>query len=757
MAYGNPNLLPIAASTFEGGTSQWAASGANATTTVQTTTKLSGTYGLRVTATATGEATIWMTTRVAASAGTEYVARVPVGLAAALAGLTVRVNIEWWSAVTGGTQVGFKSGPTASVVNATGFNNAGYAAVADRAPVGATHMALTFTINGLAAGQAVVIDDLYFGAAQTIFGNMLPYDVQSIEGDTSGWTAANANLDRQAVSLLTGSGYYALRATSVAAGVIDLHTSAGFPVSPGIEYVGYGLIYAANGVAYSVTSEIRWFNGAWAMLGTTPPSVYSAGSNPAIIRVAAAGRAPAGAVYAQLGHYITTSAGGQVYTAEEFQLKAAANPSGNLLDYDEFSTESALPAWTPTNVASHSRSGMESNITDGYFALKVTPAGSGIVGMQLNRLLAVTPGVTYLVQATSWRHNPIPANTVDSTFRVRVDWFKADGSLFQADNPDQFYTHSNSGEYAAQVNNQTRTAPVGAAFAKVGLEWSHQSGTSDYYVADNIILTPATPQYSLSTDDATGCVTLDVENGHTEPTVSVQRMDADGSASYVRGYGLEYNRAPNSSAPMHIEDYEAPLATSVWYAITWYQSDGSRGTRLFTRDTNAPVLSDPDYVWLKSPGIPAVNTRVMMEAPIKWSRAARSSTYEIVGRRNPVHVTGKRAGRTSTISVLIWDESANETFDALLDSGLPALIQAMPGYGLKGNLYIATKDVDSDPVSGAANQEGWRWTLNITEIDRPVGGLQGSALHTWADILTDYDQWEGVQGRGSWQNILTEG
>jgi hypothetical protein len=148
----------------------------------------------------------------------------------------------------------------------------------------------------------------------------------------------------------------------------------------------------------------------------------------------------------------------------------------------------------------------------------------------------------------------------------------------------------------------------------------------------------------------------------------------------------------------------------------------------------------------------------MMEAPPKWQRASRSATYDVVGRKNPVHVSGKRAGRTAQITLLVWDEHSNELFDSLLDSGLPALIQAMPGYGIDGNLYVSVGDSEVESLTGTANEPGWRWTLPVTEIDRPAGGLQGSAGLTWQSVTDAYETWEDLfDAHDTWAQVLTEG
>jgi hypothetical protein len=146
----------------------------------------------------------------------------------------------------------------------------------------------------------------------------------------------------------------------------------------------------------------------------------------------------------------------------------------------------------------------------------------------------------------------------------------------------------------------------------------------------------------------------------------------------------------------------------------------------------------------------------MVEAPIKWSREARQALYAIVGRRNPIAITDARQGRKASLSLLVWDEASNALFDALLDTGLTALIQAMPGYGVDGNLYLSIGGVEVESVTNAANIPGWRWTLDVSEVDRPAGGLQGSVAGTWQTVLDGNNAWSDVLGRyGDWAGTLT--
>lgn len=762
MAYGNANLLPVDASTFEGGTSSWPGTGTNSTIVVQSAAKLSGTYALRVTATAAGSA-VASSPRVAVTAGLEYVARVPVGIATSIAGLTTSATIEWWTAASGGTQLSTTTGAVWNISSTVGFWAANYPVVTGTAPVGATHALVRVTVNNLAASGQYLIDDVYFGAAVVSAGNAYGYNTASIEQDTSGWRAdAGTTLARGLWGLVTGMGYYALEATSSAAGSQELRTNSFINVLPGKEYTSYVSVYTPS-VATTWYAEFRWYDSALTQLGGTVQTAYAV-SQSVTTRLGVTGIAPAGASYCKVFIRPQATAAGQTFVLEDARLIASPNLAGNLLTYTEYSAEGTLPALNLTN-GTASLYQLTSPYTDGFFVVKATPTETGLITGQLARLVPVTPGTTYQVKATIYRRNSDPAQAVISSVRVRIDWFDADGNLFQADNADQFYSTEQVGDWYAQTNSETRTCPEGASYAKPAWEVSSDNPLVSFWVIDNFSFLESAPEYTLETSNENGCVTLTVANAYAPTTnnagVTIKRVDESGNMHSMRGYGRTWDLAPNPYAPIVVEDYEAPLASRVWYSVQWSDAGGTtKGTRLLTQTVDAPVLEDGDYAWFKSPGLPALNTTVLMEAPLTWSREARSSRFNIVGRKNPVHVTGMRAGRTSSITVLIWDPEANELFNSLLDAGTAALVQAMPGYGIDGNLYVSIGDIDVEPLDPDAREPGWRWTLAITEVDRPDGGLEGSAASTWQDILdsASYPTWEELfAAHDSWTTVLTEG
>lgn len=753
MAFSNPNLLSADnASAFEAGATGWVAGG-NTTLSVVTTEFLVGTRSMRITATAAGSVAA-TSPRFLVSATKNYAVRLPLRKNTTTAGQVYTATITWYNAASGGASLG-TSALTLTLGTVSGWQSGNYAVPSGVAPAGALSATVTISVSGAAAAEFFNTDDIYAAEIPRRTGDLLSYNVSSIEHDTTGWAATGATLSRVVGFLATGAGYFCLGATSAAAGNVEIRTSAAYAVTAGQSYVAYMAIQTA--VTMTNFFELRWYNASDVLLSTEQRTWTS---NTGIARFAISGAAPAGAVTVRLAVRPQATAAGQAIYLDDVSLCPAPNAVGNLLTYEEFSSESTLPTWLSDDFTV-SRVFLTSDITEGFYVLKAVPSTMGIHNLSLGRLIPVSPGHTYSAQATYFRHSTDLVQPATYAYRTRIDWYDAAGSLLQADNPDQLYSSSLVGEYAGAYSTETRTAPPGAAFARIGVDLQHTSTLVDYYLVDSVSLRESTPEYTLVTDNASGRVTYTLNSVPPygiSGTISISRVHQDGSVVPLRGYGVEYIRAPFTQSPLVVEDYEAPLGETVWYKTDWYDSAGVQNQREYTQSVVTPVIDDPNNVWFKSPGLPAVNTLLMVEAPLKWSRASRSATYGVVGRKNPIHVSGLRAGRTGSVSFLVWDASANELLNSLLDTGLPALIQAMPGYGVAGNLYLSIGDAEVEPLDPDAREPGWRWTLAVTEIDRPSGGLQGTAGATWQAEYTEYATWQELfDSNATWADVLTKG
>ncbi|MFI7009964.1 hypothetical protein [Streptomyces sp. NPDC050145] len=759
MSFRTPNLLPVNASTFEDGTHSWVTTGGNTTLAVVTGAFLSGTRSLRATATAAGAVQL-ISPRWAVTAGVEHIGRIPIRLNTATAGKTATARITWFDAPSGGNSLG-ATDYSLNLSNQTGWQTSNYTYSTGIAPAGAMSATLKLTVAGMAAGEQINIDDVYACVAPNRAGNLVDLNVGGFECDLSGWTISGATAAvRYNAILAAGTGYSCMLATAAAAGAeMAFGFAAPVPVTAGTQYVAYAAVQAAGAAVMQTRYQLSWYDAAGTLLSSDERVVTV---NSTVQRLALVATAPAAAASCRVWLRPTATAAGHQFAIDDVSVCVAPNRTGNLLTYNEYSFEDTLPGWTIAgDTAAAARAYLTSNITDGFYALSYTPTARSIHTLSQNRLVPVVAGRTYAVGATVFGRNRSGQPT-EYSVRVLVDWYDAAGNLFQADNPDGFYPRAvEDGEIHGSSATETRTCPEGAANARVIVQIDHTTSLCDAYFVDNVYLAEANAEYTLLTDNATGAIVLTINSSPswgTGGTITIQRVHQDGSMHYVRGYGVEYNRAPYAGSPIVVEDYEAPLGETVWYRVEWFNAEGVAGYRQYTQSIPTPTLPDGDYVWFKSPGLPALNTTVMMETPPTWARAARTARYDIVGRKNPIQRTAVRAGRTASISVLVWDPAAHELFDSLLDSGLPALIQAMPGYGLDGNLYVSVGNVEAAPLVPDAREDGWRWTLEIAEIDRPAGGMQGSAGLTWQDINDGYDTWDDVfAAHESWATVLTKG
>ncbi|MBA0054300.1 hypothetical protein E0L36_26645 [Streptomyces sp. AJS327] len=717
------------------------------------TARKSGTWGQIVQATADAATHVAVGPQIPVTPGTTYVATVPLTLMTAKAGVTATVGIDWFDA--SGGWIHRNEAPATPTRNAVSFSQ-NWPAQSDVAPPTAKTGSIWISFSGLAVGDRILIDDAEMRVAPLIPGNLFSFADQSFETGLAGWTVTGAAFDATTGSVGdVGTGYRVGLGQSTAATVV-LENQNRPAVTPGVEYVSYTRTLALAPV--NLTAELEWYDGDGQVIaGATNTCTRDVGASERYL-LPVVGTAPANAETVKLRITFGGMPTGTTCGLDEASLKVAPNKPDNVLTYDEYSFESLVPPITVEN-ATWVHNYLSGGYANGTYGLKLTPSATGLITWTLDRLVPVTPGKTYAVEGVMWRDTD-STGIVEWSRRVRVDWYDAAGNLVAADQPDAFYPSrvSGTGLIGGPIS-ATRVCPAGATRAKVGVEIMHSDGAVIAYFLDGVALYESTVEYTLTAENATGCVNFTIYYAPTEypdaQYLSVYRYDTDGSVTPVRWYGTEFVRVPYTGSPVVIEDYECPIGARVWYWAQWSRANGTTVVNVLTSLVRGPVITDPDYIWLKSPGIPALSRLVMPEAPLAWSRAARSVSYDIVGRRNPISISSRRAGRVGSLTLLTWDTSTADALDALLDSGLPCLIQAAPGLGVSGNLYVRVGDASVEPVSTYARDEARRWVLEIGEIDRPRGGIQGSAGRTWDDV-EDLETWSDVNdGYADWAGVLT--
>lgn len=591
--------------------------------------------------------------------------------------------------------------------------------------------------------------------------NLLPVDASTFEDGTSSWTAENGGTSVSVVQSSVAAGTYAMQ-VSADSGTAWQIASSLLPVDPDETYVAMvplGCDVETSGRSSDLA--IEWYSDAQALISTSDVNTQDTSPDAGLMYLSApvcSGTSPSSAAFARLRCNLYGLSAGDYVLLDAIYFGVAANPPGNLLTYSEYSFESGVPPFALTNLSDPARSGA---YYVGNFSASFAVAANDVCEAQLSRLIPISAGGTYQLGYTLFADTTGASATGSVGVTSRITWYSGSGEEVGNALDQWYFRDAPADSYPAVTGVFTATAPAGATQARVSALWDTTNCDAAACLIDNFTFEVSTPLYTATTDDERGVITStiyyspDPDRYPGIDTFTLWRIGPDGTKTAVRGYGSEMVNVPLPAFPLVVEDYEAPLGSEVWYTAIYSASgEESSPTTLQTSLIRSPVV-DQDHIWIKSPGLPAMNRQVVPEAPIEWQRAARSQTYTIVGRTNPIQVSGKRAGRVGALSALVWEADDNATLNRMLDAGTPLLIQAMPGLGIEGNTFVHVGDSTESPVSWNASEPIRRWTLGITEIDRPVGGVQGSALRTWQDINDNYVRWDDVyDAYDTWTEVM---
>lgn len=725
------NLLSTDDRTFNASVGTWTA-GSN--------TSIARPDGFSLTLTSSAAGTMAASTgKYGVTAGQQYEAYTSVWNRVAASGRIVSIRIDWYTAA----DVYISSSTTASPItlpNSTAVS--GPLITIGTAPGTATQAAIQVNVTAgiTGAGQQVNIDDLGLGVAAAVAGNLLPYDVESSEMGVGGWTGTNATLSRT-----TGAteGSYSLRALSSGSGAVSVTAAVRYPVTAGVEYAVTADCFTAT--AGSPSIDLRWYA---ASSGGSPIST-STGSHAATVsawtRITAVGTAPVGAGYVLVVLKSTASAGSQAWNWDTIALRPTSLllSAGNLLPWVAQAVEIDTSAWqagTNTTIA-------QSAVGDpaaGAYSLKATATAGGQMRIQLASTVAVTPGEDYVVQA-SYRTTGATA----AAAWADIDWYDASMVALGSGFPDQNGTLPGDTWNPALVGRQ---APAGAAFARPVL-LPQATAPGQIFYLDDMFFGVSDPPYSVVPNGATASVTITLSGLTGMDRLSLYRSDPGGTLTPVRGADGDITALAIASDLFVVEDYEAPLGGAISYQYQRWNT-GTPET-VYTTGTYQVTLPDPPEVfqlWVKDPGRPSSNLLLAAHKIGAWSRAIEQGVYPIRGAAFPVTVSDVRQARTGSLEVYTWTPDEQAALHWLVGTGAVLLLQ---GLGL-GSVYVAVGDVQDASVTDDGVDQ-WRiWTLELTEVARPRGGMQGSAERTWQDVADDHATWLDVAATyTTWLGVLT--
>ena len=623
--------------------------------------------------------------------------------------------------------------------------------VAGVAPVGAMFAQVILSSTEVGALVNHYWENVYLGLPKTTLGNLLDFNTESSEVDAAGWTpVVNATVSRQVPVMAWAvdnylAGGHTLAMTAVAAGNASVLAVARPTVTPGQEYLAYAYLQPPT-LSATAWIELRFYDGAGNQVQATRSTLAAPGTGMYRQRVSAT--APSNAATCSVAAGLDTASAAQVLRLESVVVIVAPKAqAGSVVPYADSSFEQGVAGWTVTSgVATLARTtpwGLSA--FDGAYSLAVS-SSTATASTLRSAKFPVVAGQNFRAQALVH-----PAAGTWSSVRTRVRWFDVSNADLGA-STGTVYSLPGSSWYLVPSD---ATAPANAVTGSVELVVT-ASATSSVLHVDQVVFWQVFPQTAVTANSDGGYATLTLRELEPDYLISVYRVGSDGARTLVRGTSGLVDRQLITSDLLIVEDHEAPFGVPVYYRIEIYDPDGNLAS---TRSSSTVTLTiaDINEAWLKDPGNPQRNMRVLVARAPDWNRPIEQASHIIRGRRNKVVLSGIRQGLEGDLEIWTRSDEERAALHLLLDSGNTLLWQAAPGMGV-ADMYVNVGQVTEGRTGGLA-QDQWRtWTLPLTEADMPVTtGVNGPAGRTWQDVLTEFSTWQEVLDTyATWEDVLLD-
>ncbi|KOG33283.1 hypothetical protein [Streptomyces resistomycificus] len=657
-----------------------------------------------------------------------------------------RIGIRWLA--HGGLEVGITWSLTTSAASSA-WHRVGVAGVAPPIAVQAQVILSSTEVGSLVSHYW---ENVYLGLPITTQGNLLPFNTESSEVDASGWASVvNASVTRQVPVINWAvdnylAGGHTLAMTAVASGNASILAVDRPTVTPGEEYLAYAYLQPPT-IASTCWIELRFYDSNGNQVGAQRSTLAPPTPATGMYRQRASMVAPANAATCSVAAGLDSASAGQVLRLETAVVIVAPKlQAGSLLTYADSSFEQGVGGWTTASgVATLARTTpWGESWYSGAYALAATSATATASTMRSGTVGGIIEGENFRAQALIH-----PAAGSWPTVGVRVHWYDAVGADLGTSTATT-YAIPGSSWYALPSD---AIAPAGATQAAVELI-ATAGATSSVLHVDQVVLWQVLPQTAVSADSAAGYVTLTLRELPLDYLVSVHRVAEDGSRTLVRGPDGLIDQQLIDSDLLVIEDHEAPMGVQVYYTISIYAPSGALASSR-TSSVVSLTLADINQAWLKDPGNPQRNLKVMVQRAPDWTRPIDQSTFVVRGRRNKVTFSGKRQGLEGDLAIWTRSNTERKALHLLLDSGNTLLWQAAPDLGVD-DMYVTVGQVPEARVGALAQEQIRTWTLPLTEADMPVTtGVNGSGGRTWQDVLTEFETWQRVLDTfATWEDVL---
>lgn len=723
------NLLSDNTSSMETDVSGWTAL-VNAGNLARGSGGTDGSANLLWKSVAAGDCQVGLATRVAVTPGAAYLSFASIW--GPVNGAQSRLEIRWYNA--SGTLLSTVQGPLVTVPTPQWAQNA----ASGTAPATAATALVVLRVTATAATQTWFADRVFLGLMPSpATGNLFDFLTQSVEVDGSAWTSAvNASLSL----MLNGAELYqALRATSVAAGDVQVYNVDRPTVTAGTEYIGYAMVQpSASGLTQKL--ELWWYDSGGTKLAESSATWTPAAG--AWTRCAVIATAPAGAASARLVLRPTATAAAQQWAYDKMVLAptSALGQSGNLLGYNVADMEQDVTGWAVTGCTATQSSAVVAN---GAYSMRLVADAAGQMTVTLVTPVPVTPAMGYKFVPAVVR---IGSGT--AAYTTRMDWIDASGTVIR--------TRSQGWSGSAGFwlfGSMGDLAPAGAVSLSVTVILTASSAGDTWYLDNTYVGLGGLTV--LATPAGGGGVSLTIRGlttGGPTWTWRLNRLGPDGSSTPVRGWSGDLVAQSTTGDVAVVTDYEAPLGVPVQWRV---RSTTTGASISYTTDP-LTLSGEVTDIWLTDVQLPARSVAATVGVPLPdWQRSARQGLYSVRGRPRPVVISDVRASRTGTLTLVTGSEEERDALWWVLETGNTLLIKWPSGF-TEPDMYVQVADVTEAHITASAEHSDRQWTLAVTEVDRPIGGIVGSPDRTWQTVKDAGPDWSTAIGAATtWLDVFT--
>lgn len=349
---------------------------------------------------------------------------------------------------------------------------------------------------------------------------------------------------------------------------------------------------------------------------------------------------------------------------------------------------------------------------------------------------AGNPAVNLVVAGVGFGAN---STVFDAPQRISITWTATAATHTVGITPASAATTGQLCHADACLIEQTNVVAAYFDGASSGCQWTgtvdlstsqQLSGPLSITVAADTVNEP--PRYSIFVSGAPGA------------TAQVNRTDPDGTIRPVRGG----DPAPLTGTQWIGYDYEAPYNAQPIFTVV--PSDGSPSVFV-----TAPLLSSTQSR-LIHPGVPSLSMKI--NGTMRGSRDYPSGSAEhlVVGAKFPrVESDAARKSGKYPLILRTTTDAENTALTAVLAGCVPLLLQLVqPFTGAAVWQYISVDGVHEEEVTQVFGDPKRVWTLDVTVVDRPSGGV--AAQRTWADLMAECATWQDVMNKyKTWAGVIT--